>query len=106
MSPEQALGKNDSRSDIFSLGSTLYELATGRPAFRGTTPMETMHKVARCECEPLAEVGPDLPEALVSVIERCMACDPKAATKPRTSWPRPASGGCERDRRDRGGRRR
>ncbi len=78
MSPEQALGKEvDSRSDIFSLGSTLYELATGRPAFRGTTPMETMHKVARCECEPLAEVGPDLPEALVSVIERCMACDPK-----------------------------
>ena len=77
MSPEQALGRDvDSRSDIFSLGSTLYELATGKPAFHGTTPMETMHKVARCEFEPLVEVGPGLPAALVSVIERCMAREP------------------------------
>jgi len=77
MSPEQALGKEvDGRSDIFSLGSTLYELVTGRPAFRGTTPLETMHKVASVEYQPIAAASPDLPEALATVIERCLAKSP------------------------------
>lgn len=76
MSPEQALGKEvDSRSDIFSLGSLLYELCTGKPAFRGETPMDTMVKVARRECLPLREAAPHLTEALAAVIERCMARD-------------------------------
>ena len=78
MSPEQALGKNiDSRSDIFSLGSLLYELCSGRPAFRGETPMDTMVKVARRECPPLSEAAPHLAEGLVAVVERCMARDPE-----------------------------
>ncbi|MFZ5785985.1 MAG: protein kinase domain-containing protein [Acidobacteriota bacterium] len=77
MSPEQALGKPlDHRSDIFSLGSLLYELACGKPAFRGETPMETMVKVSRVEFEPLASVAPALPGALAEVIERCMKLSP------------------------------
>ena len=74
MSPEQALGQDvDARSDIFSLGSLLYELATGRPAFRGATPIETMHVVAAAAFQPLAVASPTLPEELAAVIERCMA---------------------------------
>ncbi len=77
MSPEQALGRDiDGRSDIFSLGSLLYELASGRPAFRGTTPIETMHKIAGVKYEPLTTVAPGTPEALAAVIERCLARDP------------------------------
>jgi serine/threonine protein kinase len=77
MSPEQALGRPlDARSDVFSLGSLLYEIASGRPAFRGTTPMDTMYKVSRGERTPLAELVPGLPAALVAVIEKCLAMRP------------------------------
>ena len=77
MSPEQALGRDvDGRSDIFSLGSLLYELVSGQPAFRGATPMETMHKIAGVKYEPLTTVAPGTPEALAAVIERCLARNP------------------------------
>jgi len=77
MSPEQALGRElDARTDIFSLGSLLFELATGRPAFRGANALETMHKVARVDFVPLRQAAPRLPDALRAVIERCMQRDP------------------------------
>lgn len=77
MSPEQALGKPvDARSDIFSLGSLLWEMAVGRPAFDGATPMEVMLKVARGERPRLVEVAPQLPEDLGAIIERCLEVDP------------------------------
>lgn len=79
MSPEQATGKPlDFRSDIFSLGSLLYEAASGQPAFAGETILETMHKVARAEFVPLRQLAPHLPEGLVSTIERCLKKDPNA----------------------------
>ncbi|MGQ9495089.1 MAG: protein kinase domain-containing protein [Thermoanaerobaculaceae bacterium] len=79
MSPEQATGKPlDFRSDIFSLGSLLYEAASGQPAFSGETVLETMHKVARAEFVPLRKLAPHLPERLVSTIERCLEKDPNA----------------------------
>lgn len=78
MSPEQALGKpTDHRSDIFSLGSLLYELPTGAPPFRGETPMDTMVKVARVECPPLSEKDPRIPAEVAAVVERCMARRPE-----------------------------
>ena len=78
MSPEQAMGKPlDHRSDIFSLGSLLYEAATGKPAFAGETVLETMHKVARAEYVPPQELVPELPAPLVEVIQRCLARDPE-----------------------------
>jgi serine/threonine-protein kinase len=77
MSPEQALGREvDGRSDIFSVGSLLYELVSGKPTFRGVTPLEIMHKVANVEYERLTEAAPGAPEALVEVIECCLARDP------------------------------
>lgn len=77
MSPEQALGRQvDGRSDIFSLGSLLWEMAVGKPAFDGETPMEVMLKVARGERRPVAEVAPHLPADLAAIIERCLELDP------------------------------
>jgi tetratricopeptide (TPR) repeat protein len=77
MSPEQATGRPvDARSDIFALGSLLYELATGTPAFNGDTAMEIMVKVARNERAPVREPAPDLPTGLAEVIERCLQRDP------------------------------
>ncbi len=78
MSPEQAMGKPlDHRSDIFSLGSLLYEAATGQPAFAGETVLETMHKVARAEYVPLEHAAPRLPQELAAVIQRCLERDPQ-----------------------------
>ncbi len=77
MSPEQTMGKRiDARSDIFSLGSLLWEMAVGTPAFDGETPMEVMLKVARGERRPIAEVAPGLPADLAAIIERCLEVDP------------------------------
>ncbi len=77
MSPEQAMGKPlDARSDIFSLGSLLYEAACGEPAFAGETVLETMHKVVRAEFVPLRQKAPHVPKQLAEVIERCLARDP------------------------------
>jgi len=77
MSPEQALGREvDARSDIFSLGSLLYELACARPAFDGGSAAEIMHKVAGCDYEPLHRANPALPSPLVAVVQRCMARQP------------------------------
>ncbi len=77
MSPEQAMGRPlDHRSDIFSLGSLLYELATGRSPFRTATPQETMYRVARVDYVPLRRAAPQLPKALAEIIETCMEKDP------------------------------
>jgi eukaryotic-like serine/threonine-protein kinase len=74
MSPEQATGASiDYRSDQFSLGSILYEMATGRRAFvRGSTP-ETLTAIIREEPEPIAALNPKLPAPVRWIIERCLA---------------------------------
>jgi Tol biopolymer transport system component len=78
MSPEQASGKPlNFHSDQFSLGSILYEMATGRRAFsRGTTP-ESLAAIIREEPEPVGTLSPQTPVALRWVIERCLAKDPE-----------------------------
>jgi eukaryotic-like serine/threonine-protein kinase len=77
MSPEQALGKAlDFRSDQFSFGSILYELATGKRAFsRGSSP-ETMSAIIREEPEPIGSLAPLTPAPLRWIVERCLAKTP------------------------------
>ena len=77
MSPQQATGRPvDFRSDQFSLGSILYEMATGRRAFARGSAAETMAAIIREEPEPLQSLAPQLPIAVRWVIERCLAKDP------------------------------
>ncbi|MEM7583951.1 MAG: protein kinase, partial [Acidobacteriota bacterium] len=73
MSPEQAVGRAvDARSDIFSLGSLLYEMATGRSAFQGDSAMSTLGAIIHKEPEPLP---PEVPHDLQKLIERCLRKD-------------------------------
>jgi serine/threonine-protein kinase len=77
MSPEQAEGKKvDARSDIFSFGSLLYEMATGNCAFDGASSISTLSAVLRDDVRSLAEVAPDVPPQLESIITRCLKKDP------------------------------
>jgi serine/threonine protein kinase len=78
MSPEQAMGRQvDFRSDQFSLGSILYEMATGKRAFSRDTAPETLAAIIREEPEPLPHLAPGIPAALRWAIERCLAKEPE-----------------------------
>ena len=78
MSPEQASGKPlDHRSDQFSLGAILYEMATGRRAFQRNTPVETLSAIIREDPEPVGTLNPRAPAPLRWTIERCLAKNPE-----------------------------
>jgi len=73
-SPEQALGLEvDARSDLFSLGSVLYECVTGRPAFPGTSDIEICAKVIRDEPPPPSKINPKVPGELDRVTLKALA---------------------------------
>jgi tetratricopeptide (TPR) repeat protein len=77
MSPEQARGRPvDYRSDQFTLGAILYEMATGRQAFRRETPVQTIAAIIEDPPEPLASLSPGLPAPVRWLIERCLAKEP------------------------------
>ena len=74
MSPEQALGRRlDHRSDIFSLGSVMYELLTDRAPFTASNELELIHKVRDARFTPIRRLRPDVPDDLASIVERALA---------------------------------
>ena len=77
MSPEQAEGKAvDPRSDVFSLGTILFEMATGERPFRGDTSMSTISAILKDEPALVTECNRSLPRHLGRVIRRCLAKNP------------------------------
>jgi eukaryotic-like serine/threonine-protein kinase len=78
MSPEQVTAKAlDHRTDIFSLGSVLYEMLSGRPAFDAYSAIETMHAVLNTEPPALPAIVPDIPQTLDAIVGHCMEKDPQ-----------------------------
>ena len=89
MSPEQALGDSvDQRSDLFSLGSVLYFMATGELPFAGSTPMGVLQRVCNTQPQRVREANSEIPEQLESVIEKLLDKTPanrfQSATEVRT----------------------
>ena len=79
MSPEQAKGLAvDRRSDIFSFGVMLYEMATGRRPFGGDTTTELLASILRDEPEQPSARHPELPPEMDRILERCLEKDPKS----------------------------
>jgi serine/threonine-protein kinase len=79
MSPEQAEGKRvDARSDIFSFGSVLYEMLTGKRAFEGRSGISTLSAILRDDVKPINEAAPDVPPLLEKIVLRCLYKDPGA----------------------------
>ncbi len=79
MAPEQALGEEvDARSDLFSLGSVLYHLLTGKPAFEGPSLGATLVAVVHKEPQPIESLVPGINQELVDLIQRLMSKQPEA----------------------------
>jgi serine/threonine protein kinase len=76
MSPEQALGKPiDRRTDVFALGVVLYELVTGRHAFKGGSDFSTLQHITQAQYRPPAELNKSIPGPLVAIINKALARD-------------------------------
>ena len=74
MSPEQARGRAvDFRSDLFSFGSMVYEMATGRRAFDRSTPIETLTAIQHDEPPAMRGLNPRVPGRLQDIVGRCLA---------------------------------
>lgn len=78
MSPEQLEGKPaDSRSDIFALGTTLYEMLTGHRAFEGKSQASVIAAILEREPRSISEMLPLCPQSLDHLVRRCLAKDPE-----------------------------
>src|SRR5215510_10362520 len=79
MSPEQVRGKSvDHRSDIFSFGAILYEMLSGRRAFKGESPADTMSAILREDPPELSETNHNVSPALERLVNHCLEKNPEA----------------------------
>jgi serine/threonine protein kinase len=79
MSPEQAQGEPiDSRSDLFSLGSVLYMMATGRRPFRAETTLGILRRIVETEPRPISDVNREIPTWFAAIVEKLHAKSPEA----------------------------
>lgn len=77
MSPEQANGDSvDHRSDLFSLGSVLYAMCTGRPPFRAETTFGVLRRIRETPPRPIREINADIPEWLERIVMKLLAKSP------------------------------
>src|SRR5262249_49434086 len=74
MAPEQAKGETlDHRADLFSLGSVMYAMLTGRPPFRANTTLAVLKRVAEDKARPITAVIPEVPEWLCRIVDKLHA---------------------------------
>jgi serine/threonine-protein kinase len=79
MSPEQARGGSiDGRSDLFAVGCVLYEMMAGKKAFRGESITALIFKIITEEPQPIQELDPEIPDAMVKIIAKALAKAPEA----------------------------
>ena len=77
MAPEQLEGRNaDARTDIFTFGTILYEMATGRPAFEGKSRASLIAAILDSQPQPISQLRPMAPPALDRLVQTCLAKDP------------------------------
>src|SRR5664279_2211794 len=78
MSPEQVRGQTaDARSDIFAAGAVLYEMLTGKPAFRKATSAETMSAILNEDPPAVSQLALNLPPGLQRTVNRCLSKNPE-----------------------------
>jgi serine/threonine protein kinase len=77
MAPEQAQGQTlDQRADLFSLGSVLYQMTSGRPPFRASSALSVLKRVAEDQPRAIREIIPETPQWLCDIIAKLHAKDP------------------------------